>query len=172
MSCDVMLRPATAEDAEECKEIGVRGWETTYSDFVRPENRRRYLDGAFWSLDRLREVLSDRCAINIVAEQHGMMIGFITTEPLENGRYEVTRLYVDPDSRSRGVGARLLTTVFDELRARRASEVVVNVFGDNHDGRRFYKRHGFELTDDVWCMVGDQRLSDVWYKKPLTNSNM
>jgi ribosomal protein S18 acetylase RimI-like enzyme len=161
------LRAAEPADAERCKELGVIGWETTYSDYVHEHNRRAYLNGDFWSIARLRSVFADDAAINLVAERDARVIGFITTEQLDDGRYEVTRLYVDPEIRSQGLGGRMLQAVFGELRSRGVAEVIVNVFGDNHAGRRFYERHGFQLTDDIWCMVGDQRLSDVWYSQRL-----
>jgi ribosomal protein S18 acetylase RimI-like enzyme len=165
---EIVLRRARPDEAEQLKDIGVRGWETTYQEFVAEHNRRSYLNSDFWSIERLKAVLGDQYAMNLAAEQEGLMIGFITTEKLDDDRYEVTRLYVDPDIRSKGVGGRMLQSVFDELRTRGVSEVLVNVFGDNHAGRRFYERHGFELTEDTWCMVGDQKLSDVWYAQRLS----
>jgi ribosomal protein S18 acetylase RimI-like enzyme len=166
-SDEISLRNATRADVPRLKAIGVRGWETAYAGFVHEHNRRTYLNGEFWSIERLEAVLEAQDAINLVAEQNGASIGFITTEKLEGDRYEVTRLYVDPEIRSKGVGGRLLQAVFDELRRRGVSEVLVNVFGDNHAGRRFYERHGFELIEDTWCTVGDQCLSDVWYAQRL-----
>jgi ribosomal protein S18 acetylase RimI-like enzyme len=163
----VRLRSAAPADADRCKELGVLGWETTYASYVHEHNRRAYLDGEFWSIEQLKAVLGDELAVNLIAELDGQTVGFITTEKLEDGRYEVTRLYVDPETRSRGVGTRLLTAVFDELRARGVAEVLVNAFGDNHAGRRFYERHGFELIEDTWTTVGDQCLSDVWYRRGL-----
>jgi ribosomal protein S18 acetylase RimI-like enzyme len=168
MSDEVSFRYATKTDAPRLKDIGVRGWETTYAEFVHEHNRRAYLNGNFWSIGRLEAVLEDRSAINLVAEQDSAAIGFITTEKLDGDRYEVTRLYVDPEIRSKGIGGRMLQAVFDELRKRGISEVLVNAFGDNHAGRRFYERHGFELIEDTWCTVGDQRLSDVWYAQRLS----
>jgi ribosomal protein S18 acetylase RimI-like enzyme len=116
-------------------------------------------------------VLGDQSAINLVAERDGKVIGFITTERLEDGRYEVTRFYVDPDVRSRGIGGRLLSTVLEQLRDSGADEVLVNVFGDNHAGRRFYERHGFELIEDTYYTIGDQVLSDVWYAMRIESRN-
>jgi ribosomal protein S18 acetylase RimI-like enzyme len=159
----VNYRPANEADAEQLKAIGIRGWETTYADFVREPNRQAYLSGEFWSLEQLRIVLNDASAINFVAEHEARVIGFITTERLLDHRYEVTRLYVDPDIRSHGVGAQLLQLTFEQLRTRDVDEVLVNAFGDNHAGRRFYERHGFVLIEDTWTTVGDQCLSDVWY---------
>jgi ribosomal protein S18 acetylase RimI-like enzyme len=161
--CAISLRGAYAGDVERMKEIGVRGWETTYASFVHQHNREKYLSGDFWSLQRLHAVVADPEAINLVAEQSGEVVGFINTERLDNGRYEVTRLYVDPEIRSKGVGSCLLAETLDTLRNRGVQEVLVNAFGDNRAGRRFYERHGFELIEDTWTTVGDQTLSDVWY---------
>jgi ribosomal protein S18 acetylase RimI-like enzyme len=161
----VQVRSAVRSDAARLREIGIRGWETTYADFIHAENRRTYLNSDFWSLERLQAVIDEPEAINLAVEQDGIVIGFITTEKLDNGRYEVTRLYVDPEIRSKGIGGKMLQMVFDELRERGVAEVLVNVFGDNHAGRRFYERNGFELIEDTWCMVGDQQLSDVWYSQ-------
>lgn len=158
-----VIRDARPDEAANLKEIGVRGWETTYADFVRTENRRTYLDGDFWSIERLTTVLATQDGINLVAEYEGRVTGFITCELIGNGRYEVTRLYVDPDARSGGIGSRLIETVLGQIRERGASEVLVNAFGDNHAARRFYERHGFKLIEDTYTCVGDQCLSDVWY---------
>lgn len=166
-SSSATYRTAGLDDVERMKELGVQGWETTYSDFVHEHNRRKYLNGDFWSLDRLREVVADPDAINLMAEQNSQVVGFINTEKLPDGRYEITRLYVDAETRGSGIGRRLMELTFDELKRRGASEVLVNAFGDNHAGRRFYERHGFELIEDTWTTVGDQTLSDVWYAVSL-----
>ena len=167
-SGSVTERQATLDDVERMKQLGVQGWETTYSNFVHDHNRRTYLNGDFWSLERLREVVADPDAINLVAEQNGTIAGFINTEKLEDGRYEITRLYVDSAARGSGVGSRLIELTFEELKRRGVNEVLVNAFGDNHAGRRFYERHGFELIEDTWTTVGDQTLSDVWYALRLS----
>ena len=142
MADHVHIRRGVTEDAERLKEIGVTGWETTYAGFVEPENRRRYLNGAFWSVEQLRSVIVDGASIVLVAESGEQTIGFITVEPHEEGEYELTRLYVDPHARSGGVGRRLWEAALDDLRARNVSGVLVNVFGDNRAGRRFYERSG------------------------------
>jgi diamine N-acetyltransferase len=167
MADQLSIRTAIESDVPRLKELGVQGWETAYASFIRPENREAYLAGDFWSIERLRSVVEDPTAVNLVAERGCHIVGFITTERLDNGPYEVTRLYVARDTRSRGVGARLLHSAFDQLRTFRIADVLVNVFGDNLAGRRFYERHGFELIEDTFTTVGDQVVSDVWYRRGL-----
>ena len=164
------LRPAGPDDVYRMRVLGMQGWETAYSSFVHAHNRRSYLNGEFWSIGRLRAVIEDPDAINLVAIDQDRIIGFITTERLTDGRYEVTRLYVEQAERSRGVGAQLLNEVFASLRRCGVEEVLVNAFGDNIAGRRFYERHGFALIEDTWTRVGDQTVSDVWYALRLDPS--
>ena len=166
MSDEVRIRRGTAADAARLKEIGVTGWETTYAGFVTPENRLKYLNGAFWSIERLRDVSGDDASIMLVAEIDERPIGFITIEPHE-GEFELTRLYVDPHARSSGIGRRLWDDSLARLRDRAVESVLVNVFGDNWAGRRFYERLGFVLTVETTTDVGTQTVYDVWYRLEL-----
>ena len=167
MMDDVHIRRAVTGDAERLKEIGVTGWETTYAGFVEPENRRKYLNGAFWSVERLRQIIGDPSSITLVAVMNDGTIGFITVEPHDAGEYELTRLYVDPDVRGGGIGQRLWGTALEDLRQRDVTSVLVNVFGDNSAGRRFYERLGFGLTLETTTDVGTQTVYDVWYRLEL-----
>ncbi len=167
MADHVHIRRGVTEDAERLKEIGVTGWETTYAGFVEPENRRKYLNGAFWSIERLRAVIGEEASIVLVAQSGEQPIGFITVEPHDEGAYELTRLYVDPGARSGGIGRRLWDVALADLRTRSVSSVLVNVFGDNWAGRRFYERLGFALTLETTTDVGSQTVYDVWYRLEL-----
>ena len=45
--------------------------------------------------------------------------------------------------------------------------ILVNVFGDNLNGRRFYERLGFSLIEETTSDVGSQIVYDVWYMMEL-----
>ena len=158
------LRSATLDDVPRLKELGVVGWETTYHEFVSPENRAGYLAGPFWSLERLREIAGDPACLTLVAENaSGHVNGFLTIEPVEDGVVELTRLYVDPASRGSGIGAALVEASLAWSRDYGARSMLVNVFADNHGGRRFYERFGFTLTRLEPYTIGDQVVGDAWY---------
>jgi GNAT superfamily N-acetyltransferase len=160
------LRAATLNDVPRLKELGVLGWETTYHEFVSPENRANYLAGPFWSLERLREIAGDPASLTLVAENTGGHIGgFLTIEPVEDDVVELTRLYVDPASRGSGIGAALVEAGLAWSRDQGASSMLVNVFADNHGGRRFYERSGFTLTRLEPYTIGDQIVGDAWYER-------
>lgn len=160
------LRQATLDDVPRLKELGVLGWETTYHAFVSPENRAGYLAGPFWSLERLREIVCDPASLTLVAEEAGVHAGgFLTIEPVEDGVVELTRLYVDPSLRGSGIGATLIKAGLAWSRDHGAQSMLVNVFADNHGGRRFYERAGFTLIRLEPYTIGDQVVGDAWYER-------
>lgn len=168
MKSGLLIRGARVEDAGRLRELGVVGWETTYAGFLRPENRRTYLNGPFWSVERLRAVIEARNCATLVAEIEGGIAGFLTLEPHPSGAVELTRFYVDPDGRGHGIGGELWQTALARLSA---SAILVNVFGDNRDGRRFYERLGFALIEERTTTVGDQTVYDVWYRLAVESAN-
>lgn len=162
------IRPATTVDVPRLKELGIAGWETTYAEFVRPENRAIYLDGAFWSLEQLERIVSDPASLALVADDgNGHVSGFLTVEPIPDNRVELTRFYVDPTLRRSGIGSALFSAALDQLRTTGARSMLVNVFADNHVGRSFYERAGFRLTSLEPTIVGDQVVGDAWYELDL-----
>ena len=65
---------------------------------------------------------------------------------------QLEELYVRPDLRGGGIGTELLTRALDEVRARGAAEMLINVDADDTGARRFYERHGFSDRDpDTGC---------------------
>lgn len=167
MTIETRIRSAVIGDAERLKEIGVTGWETTYAGFLSQANRRVYLNGKFWSRERLRTVITDKQSIALVADLNGRVIGFITVEPHGDHEAELTRLYVDPQARSAGVGRALWASSLERLHDQGVESVLVNVFGDNRDGRRFYEEIGFILIEETTTDVGTQTVYDVWYRLEL-----
>lgn len=163
----LIIRPARIHEVDRLRELGIVGWETTYADFVLPHNRQAYLDGHFWSLDRLSEIIQHPESLTLVAEIDSRVAGFLTLEPVEGRQVELTRLYVDPSVRRGGIGKALLSHARDAATASGAREMLVNVFADNHIGRAFYEREGFQLLRLEPTQVGDQQVGDAWYVMAL-----
>lgn len=165
------LRPARADEARRLNELGRLGWETTYP-WVLPHNREVYLSGAFWSLARLEALAGDADALLLAAaDADDRAIGFASVELTDDGATELTRLYVDPGLRSGGVGAALFAAARDWSAARAARCMRINVFADNHAGRRFYERHGAVLTELCPFTLNEQVLDDAWYELPLAGAD-
>lgn len=105
----------------------------------------------------LEKTLADvkaRHGVIFVAEADGRVVGFVVGVIVlmtEIGQMEqrlrkpgeVTELYVDGDSRSRGIGAQLLERIEEWFREQGCDAVRIEVFAPNLGARRFYQRYGY-----------------------------
>jgi GNAT superfamily N-acetyltransferase len=162
------IRVARRADVPRLRELGALGWETTYQEIVRPENRAAYLAGDFWSETTLSRVVSDPACLALVASSEVSLDGFLTAEPAGGATIELTRFYVDSIRRRTGIGAALFEHALAWARGRGARTMTVNVFADNTIGCAFYERAGFRRTRLCPTIVGDQTVRDAWYALELS----
>lgn len=103
------------------------------------------------------EVLAERLAIlverddtfAVVAGSPPNAVALVTLRPnVWSGTVALLdELYVEPEARSRGVGASVLELVMAEAARRGATELEVEVDEPDVDAQRFYERHGMPLVD-------------------------
>lgn len=84
----------------------------------------------------------------LVAEQAGMVVGFLSLESHREG--EPPFLYLDDFSvtaacRGQGIGSRLLDMAEEYAAALGLREIHLHVERDNHGARRLYRRRGFDV---------------------------
>lgn len=97
---------------------------------------------------RFDELLGRDDVLVVLAEDGGVATGFgyLTLRPTPYGDgplAQLEELYVVPGLRDQGIGTAILTRAVDEVLARDAIEVHINVDEVDTDTRRFYERHGF-----------------------------
>lgn len=88
-----------------------------------------------------------------VAEESGRIAGYLvaaTVLSLEHGGLmaEIDELFVLPEVRARGIGARLLTVAEAELAARGCVRLQLQLGADNSAARAFYVRRGYAPRAD------------------------
>ncbi|HEY5881722.1 MAG TPA: GNAT family N-acetyltransferase [Nakamurella sp.] len=114
---------------------------------------------------RLRRLLADESTFAVLVGEPAVGIALVTLRPsvwYEGPVATLDELYVVPDRRGGGLGARMLAAVEQEV-GRRGGEVVeINVDGDGGGAPRFYERHGYrntEVGDDVPLLYYFRELS-------------
>ena len=75
----------------------------------------------------------------LVAEQEGMVVGFVVARPVAGRECEILNLAVAPGVRRRGIGRQLL----GDLLQRHPGEFFLEVRESNQAARQFYHRFGF-----------------------------
>jgi len=99
---------------------------------------------------RLRRLLADRSTFALLAGRPEIGVALVslrTSVWYEGPVATLDELYVAPQRRSRGLGARLLAAVEAEVHRRGGEVVEINVDGDGGGAPRFYQRHGYRNTE-------------------------
>lgn len=164
----VHIRPADLADAAAIAQVQVTAWRESYADIL----PQAMLDGlsvqrsaASWA-----QQLGEPSTTVLLAETELGPVGFGSRCPqragpllLERFDGEVGALYVLKAWQGQGHGARLLTGLFEDLRADGFEGASLWVLRDNVPARRFYERMGGRLIAEREDPRGGEVLEEVAY---------
>jgi GNAT superfamily N-acetyltransferase len=154
----MIIRIATAADAEAIAQLHAASWRTAYRGIYTDD----YLDNyaaedrrTVW-LERFAAPLARRCTI--LAEGDGRLEGFICVEGAQDPNWGslIDNLHVAPTLKRSGIGRILMRGGSAWLRARYASlPVYLWVLEANNDARRFYESLGATNAETVPTNTAD-----------------
>jgi ribosomal protein S18 acetylase RimI-like enzyme len=99
----------------------------------------------------------------VVARGDGNVLGCAGLRLLRGQIAEVTRVFVVPAARGRGLGSRLLDCLEDHARQHRISTLRLDTRSDLLEARRLYARHGYREAPQF----NSGPYADYWYEKAL-----
>ncbi len=155
------IRAAIEADAEALSALGAETFISTFGHLYSRDNLQKFLQKGH-STDAYRAMLQDPgCAVFIAEDEGGAPAGYAVAAPcklpvpdMPENSGELARLYLVKSAQGAGLGARLLETSLDFLRAQ-FEHVYLSVYRDNHAAQRLYERYGFVKIHDYLYMVGD-----------------
>ena len=100
----------------------------------------------------------------VVAHENGDVLGCAGLRLLPGQIAEVTRVFVVPAARRRGLGARLLSCLEDHARGHRVSMLRLDTRRDLAEARRLYARHGYREV----LPFSHGPYADHWFEKTLS----
>jgi ribosomal protein S18 acetylase RimI-like enzyme len=116
----------------------------------------------------MREEPSDDLAppagLLLVAHHDGAELGCAGLRLLGDGIAELTRVFVVPGARGRGLGSRLLRELENEARHLGVEVLRLDTRGDLVEARRLYRRHGYAEV----APFNDEPYAEHWFAKRLT----
>lgn len=99
----------------------------------------------------------------LAARRGGIVVGCAGLRVLPGGIGEVTRLFVAPAARQRGLGRLLLGAVEDAARDRGLDRLRLDTRSDLTEARHLYATAGYREVDQF----SDGRYADHWLEKSL-----
>ena len=100
----------------------------------------------------------------LVAHENGDVLGCAGLRLLPGRIGEVTRVFVVPAARRRGLGSRLLSCLEDHAREHRVSALRLDTRRDLVEARRLYTRHGYRGVR----LFSHGPYADYWFEKTLS----
>lgn len=170
---EVIIRPATPDDAAKIAAINLAAWQAGYAHLLPAEVLNEL--SVERRTERWRTVLVQGASDTIVADEGGEILGFASFGRSRDHDVddavtaELRSLYVAPEHWSRGVGRRLWAATRQLLVAREYQIVVLWVFEGNDRARSFYEKAGFLLDvgrKRIFNMRGNP-IPAVRYRLPL-----
>lgn len=172
MRPNLLIRPATQDDARGIAEVHVASWKAAYTQLL-PNEKLAQLDVDHRER-RWRDILDGAEAAELrawVAIVNDATVGFVVTQPsmdedLERSVHELSALYLVPNVWRAGIGSALLEKAVHELRQAGVPEVALWVLEANDGAITFYKTRGwsFDKRDPSFKDFG---AAAVRYRKKL-----
>jgi GNAT superfamily N-acetyltransferase len=139
---------------------------TAYFREIVSRHHRRAATGAEVAAAMRAEPSDDLCppgGLLLLAWQDGTVLGCAGLRLLTAGLGEVTRMFVLPQARRRGIGQRLLAAVEDAARDRQVTRLRLDTSDYLTEARQLYIRNGYQET----APFSDVRLANLWFGKAL-----
>lgn len=141
--------------------LGAETFTATFGHLYSKENLEKFLRKGH-SVEAYRTLARDpESGVWIAEDEAGTPIGYAVAGPctlpvpdLPPNSGELARLYLRPEAKGTGLGARLLEIALDFLQDR-FDHIYLSVYRDNTVAQRLYQRYGFVKIHDYFYMVGD-----------------
>lgn len=166
------IRTASVEDAEAIAQIHIYSWQKMYRDFI-PETILQNL-----SLQERTQQWYDllkRYVKVLIIETNNQLVGFASIGVFDDfdadgSMGEIKAIYLHPDYWRKGLGTQLCLAALSELAALGYRKVLLWVFEDNIQARKFYDALGFEATSSTKLeefYEGGALLKEILYQKMI-----
>lgn len=158
----VEIRVAQASDAEAIAELHAQSWRYAYRGALSDSYLAGDIDTDRLNLwmQRLETPVSNQRVL--VAYKHDHLLAFACAyidQSTEFGSL-LDNIHVHPEHHGKGIGARLLAAISDEVKKQApASDLYLWVLQNNLSAQQFYTRHGaINVGRDIWNAPGGTKV--------------
>lgn len=165
--CNVTIRHAVSGDENILAEIHVESWRSAFAQILSPQTLNACTDKkAITSMYArvLQQDMAKGWILFVDAIPHCMAFWGACREDAAPNTAELICIHSLCGNWGKGYGSKMMQHILDEIKCAGYTTVNLWVFAENTRARKFYEKHGFELS-------GKQRLNydalEVMYTKYL-----
>jgi ribosomal protein S18 acetylase RimI-like enzyme len=163
----IIYRRASRDDAEAIAHVHCESWRTTYPGLMPQAVIDAWTDPgkrvAGW-----RTIIGERPETLWLAEQDGRVVGFAdggkAREPNDGCDGQLFGIYLLVHAQRKGLGQRLVSNVFADLRAQGFTSVRVEVLKGNTPAISFYEQLGAERVREAPFEMMGHALTEIIYR--------
>ncbi|MCC9024408.1 GNAT family N-acetyltransferase [Bacillus nakamurai] len=140
-----LIRAMESSDIKQVRQVAKQSWHHTYEGIIPEHIQDQFLQSAYH--DKMMERRIEQSLLLAAEAADGTMAGFVNLSPVqEDGKAELTSIYIDPAYQKNGIGTALLKEGMKQSGG--LKELYVHAEKENQIGMSFYKAKGFEWVSE------------------------
>ena len=156
----VVIANNTDADFTDVRAIANEVWPKTYGSIL-SQAQLDYMMDMMYSVEALQMQANEKNHHFILAKANNVSVGFASYEFEANAtdKTKIHKIYVLSSQQGKGTGKILLDFIANEAKSQNNSAVFLNVNKYN-SAQFFYKKLGFEITEEVVIDIGQGYIMD------------
>ncbi|UQS87273.1 GNAT family N-acetyltransferase [Nicoliella spurrieriana] len=170
---EALIEQCTVNDVRKLQEISRKTFYDTFAADSEPTDMARYLESAF-NIDKLTKEIQNPESFFYFVRLDQEIVGYLKvnigdaqTEPMGADTLEIQRIYIDVDSKHKGLGGQLYDKAISEAKQHHKNKVWLGVWEHNPDAQGFYAHKGFKQFGDHEFIMGSEHQRDLLMEKSI-----
>ncbi|MBK8515393.1 MAG: GNAT family N-acetyltransferase [Saprospiraceae bacterium] len=151
-------------------QLGKKTFIESFAEHNSEENMQKYVEASF-TIDKIQNELTNPTSEFYFAIKNQIKIGYLKINRVSvvlggtnHKSIQIERIYVLKDHQGIKAGQKLLEKALDEAKTSEVDYVWLGVWEKNIRAIQFYTKNGFEESDRVNFMLGDDKQTDIIMK--------
>jgi ribosomal protein S18 acetylase RimI-like enzyme len=153
----VLVEKAKKDDLDEIIELAKSAWQQTYAAII-SQKQIDFMLKTFYDKSRLENEMNNKKNIFSKAVVENKIVGY-THCILENNYLKLSKIYLLPNSKQKGIGSLLINEVKKKAEDLGVDKIILQV-NRNNSAKEFYLKMGFEITAEVDDQLDNYILND------------
>ena len=150
----MQIKIASLDDISTIQEIAYKTWPDAYKNILSNE-QLSYMLNLMYNKDELQNQFEDENYTFIIYLSNNTPTGFAAYSLIStDGLYKLHKLYILPDSQSKGIGKFMIDFIFSDLKNKNAKCLSLNV-NRNNDAVHFYLSQDFKIIKEEDNDIGN-----------------